>query len=116
VIGASRIIEVPVGGIWEEADWEIHVQYQSNYGEPCPHRTETRFRQVWVMKDNGITRYREPKIVDVDDPILKEVEEGLVESVYQWPLVAVVHNQGDYDSAGLCILCLQEHLPGEGGE
>lgn len=85
-----RIIKIKEGALWESFDWELVVDYISEYALcydiQCPHMT---FRP---------------------DLPTKKWETGFRYSV---PLVAILKNEGGYNSTGLCLLCAMAHMDDE---
>jgi hypothetical protein len=76
---------VAEGSLWEGPSFEIHTDYiLSNYEEHCRHCRGPFTRELLTNK--------------------------LVPEYYICPVVIVAHNEGGYNSTGLCGLCVKEAL------
>lgn len=93
-----------MGGLWEFKDWELVTDYEGS-DEECPHRAPSSFVSAGFEWHDR----RVPK----DSPELANAKR--ITPLYVWPLVAILANEGGYNSTGLCVLCLLDHLPKPGG-
>jgi hypothetical protein len=76
--------EFSIGGMWEGPEWSILFDYHVFYEDtPCKHCSELKFKtkEKWELEDS---------------------------TYFICPRVVVAHNEGGYNSTGVCLDCIIE--------